>query len=273
MNRFSRLIGSTGIAIGALALLVGHAAAQVPSGTLDIRGSAQITEGASGDSIPVRDTNYSWFSGDRIAIRNGYGILYLNDGGSFGLLEGTAATLTVDNGTISGTLESGDLIYALEGEDRRLIVDAGEFEFVARAARDLAPCLGLNAAGLIQYVTPTRNHVTVQSGELDGYNQPRTVERLVEPGEQYEFTPQAARRLEIDLPEEIEEKLDTDRGALPCMVWWARPEAAGAAAMAGASAGTGVGIGIFSGISAYTGYLIVDDDDDDADPDPDPVSP
>ncbi|WP_376697512.1 hypothetical protein [Wenzhouxiangella sp. EGI_FJ10305] len=268
MIKLSRFFGFVSIAC-ALVLLAGNLAAQMPSGTLEVRGSVQITEGASGESMTVRDTNYSWFSGDRIQVRNGYGILYLNEGNSLGLLEGTDATLTIDNDTISGTLESGDLIYAIEGEDRELVVKSGEFEFNAMPAGDLAPCLGLTAAGLIQAIASTRNRVVVQSGELLGYNQPRTVERRVAPGEKYEFTPQAARRLELDLPPEVEEKIDTDRSALPCMVWWMQEEVAGAA-IAGLTAGSRIGLGI-AGISGATiGYQIIDDDDDQ---DPDPVSP
>lgn len=120
-------------------------------------------------------------------------------------------------------------------------------------------------------MAPTRNRVTVQSGELKGFNHTRSVERLVEPGEQYEFTPQAARRVDIELPPEVEEQLDTDRSALPCMVWWIRQEAAGAA-IAGASAGAGsaVGIGVITGAAGIVGYRVIDDDDDE---DPDSVSP
>jgi hypothetical protein len=268
-----RIFTSARFAVLAGILLAGNVLAQVPSGTLDIRGTIQITQGGSGETITLTDTNYSWFSGDRIRVTDGYGILYLNEGNSFGFLTGTDATLSIDNGTITADLPEGDLIYALQGEDRELFVNSSEFTFEARPAEDLAPCLGLTAAGLVQAPSPARNRVTVQSGELEGFNGSRTVERLVEPGEQYEFTPQAARRIEIDLPPEVEDQLDTERSALPCMVWWLRQEAAGPViAGAGASAGT-IGIGIVGGATAASvGSRIIGDDDDD-DPDPDPVSP
>ena len=272
MITFARFSTTIGGVLAASILIAGSALAQAPSGTLDVRGAINITQGSTGNTITVRDSNYSWFSGDRISVQEGYGILYLNEGNSFGFIEGTDATLTVDNGTISGTLASGDLIYALEGEDRELLIDSGDFRFEARPAGDIAPCLGLTAAGLIQAVDSALNRVTVQSGELDGFNQPRTVERLVEPGEQYEFTAQAARRVELDLPPEIEEQLDTDRSALPCMVWWTRQEVAGAA-IAGLSSGSGVALGFVGAVGGTLGYQIIGDDDDDEDPDPDPVSP
>lgn len=251
------------LAVASILLLAGSALAQAPSGTLDIRGTVNITQGASGETIRLSDSNYSWFSGDRIQVTNGYGILYLNDGASFGLLNGTDATVTIDNGTITAQLPSGDLVYALEGEDRELLVQAEQFVFEARPAQDLAPCLGLTAAGLVQRLAPTRNRITVQSGELEGYNDTRTVEQLVDPGEQYEFTPQAARRVEIDLPPEVEEQLDTDRSALPCMVWWLREEAA-AGIIAGAGAGSGgVGIAVVGGLAGvYVARELIDDDDD-----------
>ncbi|WP_376694367.1 hypothetical protein [Wenzhouxiangella sp. EGI_FJ10409] len=276
MITFSRTVTSKWVATisGALvasAFMAGSAMAQAPSGTLDVRGSVSVTQGGSGNTITVRDSNYSWFSGDRVQVRNGYGILHLNEGNSFAFIEGTDATLTIDNGTISGTLDAGDLIYALEGEDKELLIDAGDFQFEARPAGDLAPCLGLTAAGLIQLVDTSLNRVTVQSGELDGRNRQRTVQRLVEPGEQYEFTPQAARRVELELPPEVEEQLDTDRSALPCMVWWTRQEVAGAA-IAGLSSGSGVALAFSGVIGSYIGYEIIDGGDDD-DEDPDPVSP
>lgn len=256
------------VAIAGLAF-VGSAMAQMPSGTLDVRGTARVTEGATGETMTVRNTNYSWFSGDRIEVRDGYGILYLNEGNSFGMLEGTDVTLNVDNGTVSGNLESGDLIYAIEGEDRTLVIESEGFEYEARPAEDLAPCLGLTAAGLIQALDTSRDRVTVQSGELEGFNLDRTVERLVEPGEQYEFTQQAARRVEIDLPAEVEEQLDTDRSALPCMVWWTRQEVAGGV-IAGISQGAGIGIAISGAIGGYIGYRVVEDDEE---PAPESVSP
>lgn len=252
---------SVRFAVVSIMLLAGSAVAQAPSGTLDVRGTVQITQGASGEAISLSDSNYSWFSGDRIQVTDGYGILYLNEGDSFGLLKGTDATLTVDNGTITAQLPTGDLVYALEGEDRALLIEAPQFSFEARPAQDLAPCLGLTAAGLVQAMAPTRNRVTVQSGELEGYNRTRTVEQLVDPGEQYEFTPQAARRVEIDLPPEVEEQLDTDRSVLPCMAWWIRQEAA-AGVIAGAGAGS-VGIAVVGGLAGiYVGRELIDDDDD-----------
>ncbi len=271
MITFARLFSTAGVAFVAGSFMAASAMAQAPSGTLDVRGSARITQGGSGNTITVRDSNYSWFSGDQIAVRDGYGILYLNEGNSFGLLAGTDATLSIDNGTISGTLASGDLIYALEGEDRELLIDSGDFRFEARPAEGLAPCLGLTAAGLIQSVDSARNRVTVQSGELDGFNQPRTVQRLVEPGEQYEFTAQAARQVELELPPEVEEQLDTDRSALPCMVWWTRQEMAGAA-IAGLSSGSGVALALGGIVTGNIGFEVISDDDDE-DEDPDPVSP
>jgi hypothetical protein len=266
-----RIFTPARLAVLAGLLLAGNVMAQVPSGTLDVRGTIRITQGGSGETLTLNNTNYSWYSGDRIQVTDGYGILYLNEGNSFGFLRGTDATVTIDNGTITAQLPSGDLVYALEGEDRELIVQAPQFTYEARPAEDLAPCLGLTAAGLVQAMVPERNRVTVQSGELEGFNRSRSVERLVEPGEQYEFTQQAARRIEVELPPEVEEQLDTDRSALPCMVWWIRQEAA-AGAIAGLSAGAGsaVGIGVVTGAAGYVGYRIIDDDDDE---DPEPVSP
>lgn len=132
MNAMCRFFHPARTAVLAGILLAGNVLAQVPSGTLDIRGTARITQG-SGETLTLSNTNYSWYSGDRIQVSDGYGILYLNEGNSFGFLKGTDATLTIENGTISAQLPAGDLVYALEGDDRELFVQAPEF--TSRPAR------------------------------------------------------------------------------------------------------------------------------------------
>jgi len=241
---------------------------QVPVGNLEVQGSARIAEGASERAMTISDTSYSWFSGDRIQTTRGHAILYLNDGNSFGFLEGTDATLSVDNGTVTVTLQSGGLVYAIEGGDRELVVNTDGFTYQAEPDSDLVPCLGLNATGLFEIMGSQRNRVTVQSGRVEGRNVARTVEQQVSPGEQYEFLPQQVRRVELTIPPEVEEQLDDDRSAVPCMVWWLQRDTA-AAAIASTTANRGIGIAIAVAAAGTAVAIIADDEPDD----PEPVSP
>lgn len=253
--------------------MAGNSIAQAPAGDLRVTGVVQITQAGTDSTMRVADTNYSWFSGDRITVQRGHAILYLNDGNSIGLLEGSDVALEVANEQIFATLDSGMLLYALEGEDRVLEVTSDEFQFEARPVESLAPCLGLTAVGLIDASQPTIDRVTVQSGRLEGQSSTGRVQRMVEPGEQVEFTSQAARLVELELPADVAEQLDgSDRTAVPCMVWWARQEAA-AAAIAGAGAGFNantIGAILYGAAGVYVGSEIISDDDEE---DPTPVSP
>ena len=246
--------------------------AQVPVGELDVRGTAQLGQPDGIGMITIRDTTYTWFSGDRVEVESGAAILTLDDGHSFGFPEGTKATLSLDEDRIRVDLDSGMLLYAIEGEEVELQVQNGDFLHFARPAEALEPCLGLNATGLIHANADVENKVIVQTGELDGGTADRSVNYTVEPGKQVVFTPTDFIITDIELPEEVERELEDleDSDQLPCIIWWAREEAT-RGLIGLMTPTTSFWLGTASGFSSY--YILFDDDEEECPICPEPPSP
>ena len=84
-----------------------------PAGELEVRGQATITQ-ADGTQLPLRDTQYTLFSGDRIAVRNGQALLTLEEGSTLGMSAGSTVTI-VSEGGLEVTVHQGTLVYSVEG--------------------------------------------------------------------------------------------------------------------------------------------------------------
>ena len=246
--------------------------AQVPVGELDVRGSAQLGQPEGIGMVTVRDTTYTWFSGDRIEVQSGAAILTLDDGHSFGFPEGTKATLGLEEDRIRVDLDAGMLLYAIEGEEVELQVQNGDFLHFARPAGALEPCLGLNATGLIHANADIENKVIVQTGELDGGTSDRAIHYTVEPGEQVIFNTTGFVVTDIELPEEVERELEDleDGSALPCIIWWLREEGA-RGLIGGLTPATSFWLGTAAGFATY--QILFDEDEDECPICPDPPSP
>ncbi len=246
--------------------------AQVPAGELEVRGSARVGQPDSIGMINVRDTTYSWFSGDRIEVSSGAAILSLNDDHSFGFPEGSEVTLDIEEERILAEVHSGMLLYAIEGEDIELQVGYGDFLHIARPADELQPCYGLNATGLVHAANEVESEVIVQTGELEGGTSDRSVQYVVEPGEKVVFSPTDVTVTEIELPEEVERELDDmeDSDQLPCIIWWLREEAA-RGAIGWFTPGTSFLLGTATGALTY--HLLFDEDEEECPICPPPPSP
>ena len=83
-----------------------------PAGELEVRGQATITQ-ADGTQLPLRDTQYTLFSGDRVAVRNGQALLTLEEGSTLGMSAGSTISV-VSEGGLEVTLHQGGLVYSVE---------------------------------------------------------------------------------------------------------------------------------------------------------------
>ena len=83
-----------------------------PAGELEVRGQATITQ-ADGTQLPLRDTQYTLFSGDRIAVRSGQALLTLEEGSTLGMSAGSTISV-VSEGGLEVTVHQGGLVYSVE---------------------------------------------------------------------------------------------------------------------------------------------------------------
>ncbi len=250
--------------------LAGNIMAQAPMGELEVRGVAELGQTDGIVTTRVANTTYTWFSGDRIQVSDGTALLTLDAGQSFAFLAGTEASVRTDEERVVIDLDSGMMLYAIEGEDVEVLVNQHRFVNLATPDSELEPCFGLNAAGLLNVIGDDELEVIVQAGILERATVDRAVEHTAQPGERVLFRPDSFEVTEIELPEEIRAQLEDmeDSDELPCIAWWAREEMA-RGMMAGRAGGVLIGAAIGTGI-----YQVFFSDDDDApfDP-PDPVSP
>lgn len=250
--------------------------AQAPIGELEIRGSAEIGDPDGVGMVRINNSNYTWFSGDHIRMREGTAILTLDDDHSFGFVNGTEAALSIESDRVLIDLDAGMLLYAIEGNDVEVLVNQEHFVGLATASQELEPCHGLNAAGLLHVAGNFELEVIVQTGVLEGATNNGSVEYVVAPGERVLFTEDNFVVTEIELPADVEQQLADmgDSDSLPCIIWWQREEqalgvinglTAGQAALIGGSIGAGVGVGVYR--------VYFEDDDDCPVCPPDPVTP
>lgn len=83
-----------------------------PAGELQVRGQATITQ-ADGTRLPLRNTQYTLFSGDRITVSSGQSLLTLEEGSTLGLSAGSTVTVSTEGG-LEVALHQGAVVYSVE---------------------------------------------------------------------------------------------------------------------------------------------------------------
>jgi len=255
MSNFSRFTSFSliGITLGAMGFV--SAFAGEPLGELDVRGQVHIGQQAGSGTMSVRDTSYGWFNGDRIDTRSGHAVLNLDEGGSFGFGEDTKASLGVEDGRISIDLESGVMLYAIDGDAAELAVSSGDYQFSTRSGEARAIAVASDtpmSAGMIEVLEDGEVRVTVHEGLMMAGDSTGVLQYQVDTGEAVEFSGTEPRHVEVQVEAARTEADGGDDGA----AHWMRDNSglAGMLIVAGAF-----------GVSA----IVFDDDDDD----PEPVSP
>lgn len=240
---------------------ISAAHAEAPIGELEVRGTVQLGQANADGALRISNTTYSWYSGDRIEVRTGTAILTLEEGHSFGFPVGSDASLNIEEDRILVELNAGMLLYAIEGKDVELQITSDDFLHIARPANELQPCFGLNATGLVHSATNLENRVFVQTGELEGGTQDRSIDYVVEPGEQVIFTPSEYSVVEVELPEAVKQELEDleDGDQLPCIIWWIKEEQM-RGLIAALTPGTAFWIGTATGVTTY--YIFFDDEEE-----------
>jgi hypothetical protein len=82
-----------------------------PAGELQVRGQATVTQ-TDGTRLPLSDTQYTVFSGDRIEVRNGQAVIGTEEGSSLGLSAGSSTTVVTEGG-LEVMVHQGALVYSV----------------------------------------------------------------------------------------------------------------------------------------------------------------
>ncbi|OAB56632.1 hypothetical protein AY599_26215 [Leptolyngbya valderiana BDU 20041] len=142
-----------------------------PIGSLQIDGLVSIEAPGSGSPVPIRDTEYTLFSDDRIITRSGSALLALDGGGSIGLAPASAATVSVDerSGAVTVSLDQGTLLYSLPSMAGQFRVLVDDFELQTSPGEGQA--LSVDAqmetlAGVVRRLDNGQIDVAVESGML-----------------------------------------------------------------------------------------------------------
>ncbi|MBB6087560.1 hypothetical protein [Wenzhouxiangella marina] len=142
-----------------------------PIGSLQIDGSVSIEAPGSGAAVPIRNTEYTLFSDDRIITRSGSALLALDIGGSIGLAPSSAATVSVDSqsGAVTVSLDQGTLLYSLPSMAGQFRVVVDDFELQTSPGEGQA--LNVEApidtlSGVIRRLDNGQIDVAVESGML-----------------------------------------------------------------------------------------------------------
>lgn len=254
MNMTNRWINPfiVALAIGVMGATAAMAAG--PIGELDVRGNVQIGQQGNDGTVTVHETTYGWFSGDRINTRSGHAVLNLDEAGaSFGFGKNTEARLSSDGGRISVELESGVILYAVEGDAAELSVASGEYRFstTSSEARPMQVASELPmSAGMIEVLEDGEVRVTVREGVMMAADVSGALHYRVGTGEAVAFAGTEPRQVQVQAGAARDD--DDDRG----IAAWIRNNPALT--------------GLIIAVGAYGAYKIFFDDDDD---DPEPVSP
>jgi len=154
-----------------LSLMAAGWANAAPIGSLQIDGLVSIEAPGSTSPVPIRDTEYTLFSEDRIITRSGSALLALDGGGSIGLAPSSAATVSVDerSGAVTVHLDQGTLLYSLPSMAGQFRVLVDDFELQTSLGEGQA--LNVDAqldtlAGVVRRLDNGQIDVAVESGML-----------------------------------------------------------------------------------------------------------
>lgn len=255
MFDFSRVLSTTamGVALGAMGLTAASAAG--PLGELEVRGQVRVGQQADDAVVTVSDTTYGWFSGDRIDTRSGHAVLSLDEGGSFGFGQKTAATLSSDGGRISVNLESGVMLYAIEGDATELAVASGDYSFTTRSGEAEPVAVAADApvsSGMIEVLEDGEVRVSVHAGVMTASDSTGSLFYQVDTGDAVEFSGSEVRQVEVQVEAA---RGDEDDGGNRVVAWIQENPAL---------------TGLMVAAGAFGVYRVFFHDDDD---DPEPVSP
>lgn len=168
---------------------MGSAVAGEPIGELEANGHVQVAQSGE-DGVRVSDTTYGWFSGDSVDTRSGQAILTLENGVSFGFGKETAASVSVEDGAVVTSLDSGVMLYALEDEQVELRVDSGDYRFSTHSAEARAVEVSSGprgAAGMIKVLDSGEVQVSVHEGVMTSTDASGSVQYRVSSGETVAF--------------------------------------------------------------------------------------
>lgn len=114
------------ILVGTLVVVSGILMASQPLGDLEIRGKARVVSADGEQAIHLHDTNYAWYSGDRLYTgEDANGILNLAGGGTLGIDKNSDIAVSTHDASLAVEIEAGSLLYAL-GDDHDMRVTVGE---------------------------------------------------------------------------------------------------------------------------------------------------
>jgi hypothetical protein len=163
MNRVRR----TGIALAALA--VSSAAAAAPIGTLESEARFLVRAGGDAEFVRMDQASYTFFSGDTIRADRGAAVLNFETGGGLGFHEGTQATVTMnDDGTVTGDVAVGKVLYALPEAAAGMQLTAGEFTIttIAPEARRVDVAGSGERVGTVEALADGHVRVDARSGDV-----------------------------------------------------------------------------------------------------------
>ena len=149
--------------------LVSAAAAAGPIGTVESDGRFTVTATGASESAQFDRSEYTFFSGDRLATRADSTVLNLNGGGGLGVPRGTEiAVHQDDDGNFRIELIAGAVLYAFPNGQRDFEFRAGNFTVSGNSAQ--ARAVKVSAAGehvgTVELLEGGNIKATVRSGEL-----------------------------------------------------------------------------------------------------------
>jgi len=171
-----KIFSGVAVSIIGLATLTAGALADVSAiGTLQSEAPFQVRSSTDEEFVWIRESDYSWFSGDTVRASRGVAVLNLNKGGGLGFHQGAEATISMNaNGRVSGAVLAGKVIYAMPQNSAGMELEAGDFVLTAgmrptgnHDARRVDVALEGEFVGDIQLLKDGHLKVSVRSGVLD----------------------------------------------------------------------------------------------------------
>lgn len=252
-----QILSKFSLAAAAGVLGMSSAVADGPVGELETRGHVQVAQQGGDNAVRVSDTTYGWFSGDRVDTRSGQALLSLENGASLGFGQGSAASVSVEDGAVVASLESGVMLYALEDDQLELRVESGDYRFSTRSgdAQPMQVASGpRGVAGMIEVLDSGQVKVSVHDGVLAASDVSGSLQYRVSGGETVAFEGTEPRQVNTQVG--AARRGDDDDSA--AWLW---------------GDGSAKGFAMFVGIVGGIGYKIGFDDRTGEDTDPAPVSP
>ena len=142
-------------------------------GTLESEAPFQVRSADAEQFVRIRQSEYSWFSGDTVRVGNGVAVLNLNTGGGFGFHDGTEASVALDaQGRVTGEILAGKVLYALPENAPGMELTAGNFTLSTESsqAERIDVARGGEFVGEIQRLEDGHVKVSVTAGTLNVVN-------------------------------------------------------------------------------------------------------